>query len=140
MVKVDDSDHTAIVSAMRAVNRHDTPATRAWMLGLLLGTTLLVATPERPGSRHPHTLHGGEKLTLLTGTGPHGVTLPVFTDIAAMELWRPDGGGYVVLAARAVFELAAGNDIARIVIDPGSGVHGEVSRAEIEALAQGQTV
>ena len=70
--------------------------------------------------------------------GEDGPALPVFTRIEAMLAWRPTGYGPVALTGRTLFETAARYKTAKIEVNPASVPRGWISRAEIEALAQGR--
>jgi len=115
---------------MRRVAEQDTPENRRALFELLLGATLLAATPEASSAA---TEQG-----LATTTGEDGPALPVFTRIEALRDWRPTGYSPVALTGRTLFETAARYKTAKIEVNPASVPRGWISRAEIEALAHGQ--
>jgi hypothetical protein len=123
---------------MRNVSLADNPDTRALLFRLLLETSLLAVTPDRPNEPRAWTAKPGETLNLVTLTDSEGVVLPLFTSAAAVTQWRPDGAGYVALPSRAIFEMAAANGTHKIALDPGSPTNGYLTRYEIEQLARGR--
>lgn len=130
--------NTAIVEAMRQVALDDQPETRSMLFQLLLDSTLIAVTPDTPPEPSRHVAKEGETISLVTGQGPDGTILPVFTSPDTVLEWRPEGAGYVALPARALFEMAVGAGTATIHLDPGSATHGIVTRTEIESLARGR--
>jgi hypothetical protein len=119
-----------IEGAMRRVAEQDTPEHRGALFELLLGATLLAATADPPPT-------GGEQ-SLATVAGENGPVLPVFTRPDALLAWRRRGYTPVAVTGRAMFEMAARHDTARIEVNPASSPRGWISRTEIEALAQGR--
>jgi hypothetical protein len=100
---------------------------------LLLGAELLVATPDGPEEEEIRVT--GEELAFLF-LEP-GV-LPVFTDIERLQDCQPAGCGYAAMAGETLFEIAADNDIARIVVNPVSPAPVPIERPDIEALGRGR--
>ncbi|MGO9499410.1 MAG: SseB family protein [Solirubrobacteraceae bacterium] len=119
-----------IEGAMRRVAEQDTPESRTALFELLLGATLLAATPDSDSE--------GAKGGLAMIAGDDGPALPVFTRLEAMLAWRPTGYGPVALTGRMLFETAARYKTAKIEVNPASVPRGWISRAEIEALAHGR--
>jgi hypothetical protein len=119
-----------VEGAMRRVAEQDTPENRTALFELLLGATLLAATPDSNSA--------GAEPGLAMITGEDGPTLPVFTRIEAMLAWRPTGYAPVALTGRTLFETAARYKTAKIEVNPASVPRGWISRAEIEALAHGR--
>ena len=119
-----------VEGAMRRVAEQDTPENRTALFELLLGATLLAATPDSSS--------GGTEPGLATIAGEDGPALPVFTRLEAMLAWRPTGYGPVALTGRTLFETAARYKTAKIEVNPASVPRGWISRAEIESLAQGR--
>jgi len=128
----------ALVDAMTAVSVQDTPERRALLFQVLLDSTLLAVTPDRPQVPGAWTAQPGEKLALVTLQDSDGTVLPAFTSTAAVLAWRPDGAPFVALPARALLEMALAAGTGKIVIDPGSPTFGYVTRYEIEALDRGR--
>jgi len=128
----------ALVEAMKAVSISDTPERRALLFQLLLESTLIVATPDRPDEPRMRTAGPGEHMNLVTLRDADGTVLPVFTSTAAVLAWRPDGTGIVALPARALLEMALAAGTGKIAVNPGSPTFGYVTRYEIEALARGR--
>ena len=119
-----------VEGAMRRVAEQDTPENRRALFELLLVATLLAATPDASSA--------GTEQGLATITGEDGPALPVFTRIEALLAWRPTGYDPVALTGRTLFETAARYKTAKIEVNPASVPRGWISRAEIDALAQGQ--
>jgi hypothetical protein len=119
-----------IEQAMRRVAAQDTPEHRRALFELLLGATLLAAATNQSAP--------GAEQGLAWLEGEHGSVLPVFTRPDALLAWRPHGYSPINVTGRAVFEMAASYDIARIEVNPASVPRGWISRAEIEVLAQGR--
>ena len=115
---------------MRRVAAQDTPENRRALFELLLRATLLAATADQSPS--------GSEQGLATLTGKNGPVLPVFTRAEALLAWRPSGYAPVAVTGRALFEMAARYQTARIEVNPASVPRGWISRTEIEALAQGR--
>jgi hypothetical protein len=123
---------------MRQVALDDSPETRSMLFQLLLDSTLVVATPDAPDQPRRFVAEQGQTLSLVTGQGPDGTILPVFTSPATLLAWRPEGAGYAALPARALFQMAAHAGTGSIHLDVGSDTHGIVTRSEIESLARGR--
>jgi type III secretion system (T3SS) SseB-like protein len=119
-----------VEGAMRRVAEQDTPESRTALFELLLGATLLAATPDSDSE--------GAEGGLAMIAGEDGPALPVFTRLEAMLAWRPSGYGPVPLTGRTLFETAARYKTAKIEVNPASVPRGWISRAEIESLAQGR--
>jgi hypothetical protein len=117
-----------VEGAMRRVAENDTPEHRRALFELLLGATLLAATADTPPSE--------QQLAMLAGD--NGPVLPVFTRADALLAWRSSGYTPIAVTGRALFEMAARYETDRIEVNPASVPRGWISRAEIEALAQGQ--
>ena len=115
---------------MRRVAEDDTPEHRRALFELLLGATLLAAKADPSPS--------GAEEGLATLAGENGPVLPVFTRPDALLAWRPSGYVPVAVTGRALFEMAARYETARIEVNPVSVPRGWISRTEIEALAQGR--
>jgi hypothetical protein len=130
--------NTAVVEAMRNVSVADTADTRALLFRLLLETSLLALTPDRPDPPGAWTAQPGEALSLVTLTDSEGTVLPLFTSAAAVTRWKPEGAGYLAMPSRAIFEMAAANGTNKIALDLGSPTGGYLTRYEIEQLARGR--
>jgi SseB protein N-terminal domain/SseB protein C-terminal domain len=116
--------------AMRRVAERDTPEHRRALFELLLEATLLAAAADPSAS--------DAQPGLATIAGENGPVLPVFTRTDALLAWRPSGYKPVAVVGRALFEMAARYQTARIEVNPASVPRGWISRGEIEALAQGR--
>ena len=130
--------NTALVEAMRNVSVADTAETRALLFRLLLETSLLAVTPDRPEPPRAWTAGPGEALSLVTLSDSEGTVLPLFTSAAAVSRWRPEGAGYIALPCAAILEMAAANGTNKIALDLGSPTSGYLTRYEIEQLARGR--
>ncbi|MEN9620769.1 MAG: SseB protein N-terminal domain [Actinomycetota bacterium] len=128
----------ALVDAMRAVSVNDGPSTRAMLFQLMLESTLVVMSPTASNEPKSWTSQAGDKLQLVTYTDDDAVVLPVFTSVAALLRFRPEGAGYVALPGSALFEMAGRARTNKIVFDPGSPTSGFVTQTEIEALSRGR--
>jgi len=131
-------DNSALVDAMAAVAKNDCEQSRATLFELLLEATLIVSTPDSPpdeGSRRAGT-DERMKVAMLQGEG--GVVLPVFTSVATLLDWRPEGGTYTALAATALLRMALNMPDGTIVVDPGSATQGTLTGYEIATLASGR--
>jgi hypothetical protein len=128
----------ALVEAMRAVSVNDSEQSRALLFQLLLDSTVIVATPDASTATGSRTAGVGEHMNIVTLHDEEGSVLPVFTTVDRLLEWRPQGSPYAALAARTVFEMAASNSTAKIVIDPGSPTWGTLTSFEIGSLARGR--
>jgi hypothetical protein len=63
--------------------------------------------------------------------------LPVFTSVAALQIWNPKARPVPVEAARAA-QAAVVEECPRIVIDPGTPTSAELPRPAVWAVAQGR--
>lgn len=119
---------------MRSVVEDDTSDHRRALFDLLLSSTLLAVTPDV--ARLPGAPEGQSSLTTLESED--GPVLPVFTNVEAIRAWRQTGYRPVALPGRTLFQTAARYKTAKVEVNPGSVPRGWISRAEIEALAQGR--
>lgn len=103
----------------------------------LLDRTLLLPTPDDPEEAGHWTLVERDVLTMLMEEDELGLLTPAFTDPAALERWRPEGGCHVARDAAWVFGLVAGDPEGRLVIDPGSPSALVLGPAEVATLAAG---
>jgi SseB protein N-terminal domain len=115
---------------MQRVVEHDTRENRRALFELLLASTLLAATAD--------PLPPGIEPDLATVAGENGPVLPVFTRPDALLAWRPSGYAPMAVSGRALFEMAARSDTARVEVNPASVPRGWISRTEIEVLARGR--
>jgi hypothetical protein len=115
---------------MQRVAEQDTPGNRRTLFELLLASTLLGAAADPP----PAGIEPG----LATVAGENGPVLPVFTRPDALLAWRPRGYTPVAVTGRALFEMAARYEAARVEVNPASVPRGWISPTEIEALARGR--
>lgn len=131
-------DNTALVDAMRAVALDDSEQSRAVLFRLLLDARLIVATRDSPPAPVSRVTDSNEALAVRMHQDEGGDLLPLFTSVATLQEWLPQGSGYAVLAAPVLLQMTMADLTARIVIDPGSSPQGTLTRFEIAALASGR--
>lgn len=131
-------DNTALVEAMEAVAADDSEQSRAILFGLLLDARLIVATRDAPPAPVRRVTESEEPLSVRMHQDEDGDLMPLFTSVATLQEWLPQGSGYAVIAAPVLFQMATANTTARIVIDPGSSTQGILTRFEIATLASGR--
>jgi hypothetical protein len=127
-------ESSEVEEAMRKVAEHDTAESRRALFELLLGSTLFAATATATASASPREAE--QRLAWLDSEA--GPVLPVFTRSEALFAWSPSGYTAVAVTGRALFEMAARSNTARIEVNPASVPRGWISRTEIEALAEGR--
>lgn len=103
----------------------------------LLGSTLLVPTPDGPGAPGSWEMVEREVLSMLMAEDDLGLLAPAFTSVDALAVWRPEGGTYVERDAEWFFGVAAADESGRVVIDLGSPSAVFLGPAEVAALAAG---
>ncbi|HEX2970826.1 MAG TPA: enhanced serine sensitivity protein SseB C-terminal domain-containing protein [Tepidisphaeraceae bacterium] len=124
--------------AIIAVATDDSPDTRTQLYQRLLDAQLYLATPDEPEHEETGQLQEGQELRLVLLHNHAGQTIwPVFTDLKAIAEWRSEGGGYIGLPGRVVFDMMASTDAAELIVNPGSTAHGSITAAEAQLLAQG---
>jgi hypothetical protein len=129
-----------LLDAMRAVALNDGPDTREALYRELLGATFILPQAEPAEGQEPGLswYRDGEPFTALAERDLEGkVVLPVFTDTTALFAWAPPEVSYVAMAAPALFGLAVQVGADSVVINVAGPTGGEVSSAEVHALAQG---
>lgn len=131
-------DNTALVEAMRAVALDDSEQNRATLFRLLLDARLIVATRDSPPAPVSRVTDSNEALAVRMHQDEEGDLLPLFTSVATLQEWLPQGSGYAVLAATVLLQMTMADLTARIVVDPGSFPQGILTRFEIAALASGR--
>lgn len=129
-----------LVEAMKAVATDDTPQSRQRLYAELLRGELLVPSAdaaEGRGYRVPGG--GGDRYEPVPDKDAAGqVVWPVFTDTAAMEGWRREGGTYVTVEFRELCRMLIASGAAALAINPAGPVRGAVTRTEAELLAHGK--
>lgn len=131
-------DNSALVDAMRAVAVNDSEQTRADLFTLLLGAKLIVSTPDSPLVESSWTAGPDETMKVAMLQDEDGVVLPVFTSVASLLEWRPQGGTYTALAATALLQMAMNVSAGKVVVDPASDPRGVLTGYEIATLASGR--
>lgn len=129
-----------LLDAMRAVALNDGPDTREALYRELRAATFILPQPEPPPGQAPGLswYREGEPFTALAEQDMQGrVVLPVFTDTTALFAWAPPEASYVAMPAAALFALALQVQADAVVINVAGPTGGEVSSAELHALAQG---
>ena len=131
-------DNTALVEAMQAVAVNDSEQSRATLFRLLLDARLIVATPDAPPAPVRRLAGPSERMAVVMQQDEEGTLLPLFTSVDTLLAWQPQGTGFAVLAASALFQIAMADPTTRIVIDPGSFPQGILTSFEIATLASGR--
>jgi hypothetical protein len=116
--------------AIEAAAADNTPEHRRRVYQLLLDTEYCVPSAGGTGE--------GESLTITATENSTGErVLIVFTDPCALNRWAPDRPAFAVLRADRLFELVLENGFVQVQINPAGPAGGQLSRAEVESLAQG---
>lgn len=127
-----------LVQAMRRVAVNDSRATRHALYQALMRSVLLVPVANRPGSPGWKTLNQDTTMQFIVTTKPDGRTgLLAFSDSQAMQRWKPSGSGFVGLEATTLFALALQNGFDSVIVNVAGQTGGEITRGELELLAQG---
>ncbi len=134
-----DAGLSDLERAMERVAIEDDADTRAALYNALLRTTLVIATPTPPAEEGWRTTEEGDELVLTMLESDDGPALPVFTSVERLREYHSEGGGYVALPSRALFEMAVTAGAAILVVNPASATGGVIYRAELEALARGRS-
>jgi len=76
---------------------------------------------------------------LLSQRGPKGELIwMAFTDEKALSQWRSAGSHYLVLPGTQLFHMAVENQVDSVLVNCAGPVGGQVSKAEIQMLAEGK--
>jgi hypothetical protein len=116
----------ALLNAIVRLASENTPEAWRNFYTTLLNSTMLVA--QEKGMNRP----------VLFDDGEGGAILAAFTDIERLMKVLPDIGGYGMMPFRDMCNVALGNGINTININPQIGPGGYVLRHQLEALANGQ--
>ena len=133
-----DAAPLEVERAMERVAAADNAETRSTLFKVLLNTTLVAATPRAPTEERAWTAKEGDQIDLVMLASDEGPVLPIFTGVDRLLEYQPEGGGYIALPSRALFEMASASGAARLHINPGSATQGTIIRRELEALARGR--
>lgn len=140
-----DLSNPELTEAVKAVAERDTPERRQVLYQALLDSTLILPTPEEPEESGTEPAASDiteedEALTFVTFEDDAGETvLIVFTEEDAALAWEPEGLPYIALKGRDLLMIAAENEVAALVLNPGSPETAHLDQDEIVALSQGET-
>jgi len=130
-------------AAMQAVAADPTPERHITLYESLWTSTLILPTPEsRPVGDEDleQFLAEDEALTFVTfEDDAEGIVMIAFTDEDAALAWEPEGLPYIGLRGLDLLLIAAENEVAEIVLNPGSASAYRLSQEDILALAQRKT-
>lgn len=129
-----------LLNAMRGVALNDTVETRDVLYRELAAATFLLPQPEPPPGQAPGLTwyQEGEPFAALAERDLEGrLVVPVFTDTTALFAWAPPEASYVAVQAPALFALALQVKADVVVINIAGPTGGEVTRRELQSLAQG---
>jgi hypothetical protein len=130
----------ALLDAMRGVALNDTPETRELLYRELSKATFLLPQPEPPPGKEPglYWYVEGEPFAALAERDLRGrLILPVFTDTTALFAWAPPEASYAAMEAALLFALVLHVKADAVVINVAGPTGGEVTRGEVQILAQG---
>ncbi|MCJ7549303.1 MAG: SseB family protein [Anaerolineae bacterium] len=127
-------------AAMQAIAAEPTPEKHTILYESLWTSTLILPTPEsRPMDDEDleQFLGEDEALTFMTfEDDAGGIVMIAFTDEDAALAWEPEGLPYIGLRGLDLLLIAAENEVAEIVLNPGSANAYRLSQGDILALAQ----
>jgi len=130
-----------LLRAMQRVSEGEKPKARQALYQELLKSTLLIPIEGELEGHEPGrwvTLSEGMDVAFVTARDSEGqVAFMAFTDPGTLRSWRPEGSRYVALGGPDLFALALNNDAAAILVNPAGPVGGEITRREIQMLAEG---
>jgi len=125
---------------MQAIAAEPTPEEHTALYESLWTSTLILPTPEsRPMDDKDleQFLGEDEALTFMTfEDDAGGIVMIAFTDEDAALAWEPEGLPYIGLRGLDLLLIAAENEVAEIVLNPGSANAYRLSQGDILALAQ----
>jgi hypothetical protein len=132
-------ENQSLIKAIMKVSMQDTPQTRQALYEVLSKSTFLV-----PTAAHPQSLQTGNQILqqdtpvqLVTTQNAQGKpSFLVFTDEKSLLTWKPQGSAYVAMEASNFFPIALENNVASILVNPAGPIGGEITRQEIEFLAE----
>jgi len=97
---------------------------------------LVAELGEAGEGAHGQTVDKSADLSIVSVQTPDGqVGLPVFSSVAAMQLWNAQARPVPIEATRVALAAASENNT-RIVLDPGSATEFVIRRPAIEAIAR----
>lgn len=135
-----------LVQAMHRMAAADNTENRKSLYEALLGSTLIIPTPELPeGLRAPRgkLAEGNTKIAMVGFNDKQGRKVtPAFTDLEALRTWDPNTPS-LGLKAQALFQMIIGTDFQALVINPFDPIRkmirpgGWVTRSELDLLSKG---
>jgi hypothetical protein len=127
-------------AAMQAITADPTPEKHTTLYQSLWKSTLILPTPEnRPMDNEDleQFLGEDEALTFMTfENDAGGIVMIAFTDEDAALAWEPEGLPYIGLRGLDLLLIAAENEVAEIILNPGSPHAYRLSQGDILELAQ----
>ncbi|HET9493937.1 MAG TPA: enhanced serine sensitivity protein SseB C-terminal domain-containing protein [Chloroflexia bacterium] len=129
-----------LLNAMRGVALNDNPETRDVLYRELSAATFLLPQPEPTPGKAPgfSWYEVGTPFSALAERDLRGrLVLPVFTDTTALFAWAPREANYVAMPAATLWALALQVRADAVVINVAGPSGGEVTRGEVQVLAQG---
>lgn len=133
-------ENPELLKAMEAVAAKDDSKHRRRLYAAFLNSTLLIPMPGT-GPEVPvrKTFDENSLLMVYIGQRPDGDTyLEAYTDLEALRTARPDVHRHVCLPGEAQFQFAQSLDVKHILINRGGPCMGELTRNEIDFLAEGK--
>jgi SseB protein N-terminal domain len=138
-VRSGEPSNPHLLQAMRDVALSDNAATRHGVYEALLTSILLVPVANRPAFPGWKTLQNDTTMEFITTQRPDGQTaLLAFSDSTALQKWKPAGSGFVGIQAKTLFALAGQNGFNAIIVNIAGPTGGEITRGELDLLAQGR--
>ena len=127
-------------AALQAIAADPTSVKQTALYQSLWTSTLILPTPEsRPMDNEDleQFLGDDEALTFMTfEDDAGGIVMIAFTDEDAALAWEPEGLPYIGLRGLDLLLIAAENEVAEILLNPGSTNAHRLSQGDILALAQ----
>ncbi|MHB8217342.1 MAG: SseB family protein [Candidatus Sulfotelmatobacter sp.] len=134
-----------LVRAMEEVASNDSPVNRKKLYDALLGSMMLVPTPEVPAGLSPglNTTREETQIRLTSVTDRNGIKIAAaFTDAEALRNWDPNTP-YIGLKAQDLFRIIMATDVQELAINPFDPIRkmirpgGRVKRDEMHLLSAG---
>jgi hypothetical protein len=127
-----------LLEAMRLMSLEDDQGSRARFYKELLNGTFLVPLADESQVRADGTLGSGQVNFVMARSEEGYLYMLVFTDMRAVRKWKPLAGRRTaIMPGPAMFKTAVENGIEGIVVNQRRHTGATVTRAEIEALAEG---
>jgi hypothetical protein len=127
-------------AALQAIAADPTPEKHIALYESLWTSTLIIPTPQSRPADHKDLeqfLGEDEALTFMTfEDDAGGIVMIAFTDEDAALAWEPEGLPYIGLRGLDLLLIAAENEVAEILLNPGSTNAYRLSQGDILALAQ----